>query len=189
MEESNSTISGEVNGEVNNSDLINNSINFISNNNSNAEKSFLESGEDKIDKIAAELGINLPKDFLPFPMRIVILLMLVGGLGILGSVFTDFLSPKQGGIFLQLIRLLTGLAFLTVAYGIHSRERWAAWLYGGIVLIGLITNFLFALVPSLLVIYFYINRNYLKSCYLDYIAVSLYDKTSLFIKNHFYKRV
>lgn len=153
----------------------------------NQEENFIKLGEEKIDKIAGELGINIPKDFLPFPMRIVILLMLVGGLGILGSVFTDFLSPKQGGISVQLLRLLTGIAFLTVAFGIHSRERWAAWLYGGIVFVGLLFNFLFAIVPALLVIYFYINRSYLSACYLDYIAISVYEELKIFLKNWFNK--
>lgn len=123
--------------------------------------------EKKIEEIAVELEVKLPKGKIPLVFRIITLILLVGGLSILGSVFTDFSVPKNGGAILHFYRLITGLVFLIVAYGIDIRKRWSLWLYGTIVFIGLFLNLKFAIIPALLVFYLYTKRKMFERGALD----------------------
>ena len=131
--------------------------------------------EKKLEEVASELEVKLPKGTLPFTLKIITLIMIVGGLSILGSVFTDFVVPKSGGLILHFYRLLTGVAFLVVAYGIYDRQRWSLWLYGIIVFIGLTINFTLALVPAILVIYLYTKRKIFKACFLDTLSDQFFN--------------
>jgi ABC-type transport system involved in multi-copper enzyme maturation permease subunit len=140
--------------------------------------------EEKLEEAAGELEVKLPKGTLPFALKIITLILLVGGLSILGSVFTDFVIPKNGGLILHFYRLLTGVAFLAVAYGIYQRQRWSIWLYGIIVFIGLTINFTLALAPALLVIYLYSKRQIFKPCFLDYLSNRFFKN----IKSIFHKK-
>ncbi|MCF7864957.1 MAG: hypothetical protein K9M11_00425 [Candidatus Pacebacteria bacterium] len=141
-----------------------------------------ETTEKLIENIAEELEVKLPKELLPLPIRIGTLIMIIGGLSILGSVFTDFALPSSSGFGLHLYRMITGVAFLAVAYGLHSRRRWSVWLYGFIVAIGLFINPTLTLIPSLLIVYLYTQRKVLKPSALDKYLGRLSVKVEGFFK-------
>lgn len=135
-----------------------------------------ESTEKKIEALAGELEVKFPKGTLPFAIRIITLVLIIGGLSILGSVFTDFSIPKNGGFTLYVYRLITGIVFVVVAYGMYIRQRWAVWLYGTIVFIGLFLNFSLTIIPALLVIYLYTKRKLFVPCFLDDVSSNFFNK-------------
>ena len=134
------------------------------------------STERAVEKVAEALDIHIPKERVPLPLRILMLLMVIGGLSILGSSITDFTITSDEGLIAYLYRLVTGIGFLSVAYFIYARSRWASWIYGGITFIGLLFNFSKALVPALIVFYLYKRRNYLKPTIADTYANMLIEK-------------
>lgn len=136
------------------------------------KESAIETAEERIEEVAEELQVKLPHGrFLTFPMRVFTLLMMIGGLGILGSSLTDFVLPRDGGVGLYFFRIATGVAFLGVGYGVLERQRWASWLYGAIVFIGLFLNFALSILPAFLVGYLYYKRHSLHPCFMDRLAI------------------
>lgn len=148
-------------------------------------KSSIHEVEVKLEKVAEDLEVKLPKGTLPFAIRIITLIMIIGGLSILGSVFTDFSVPRNGGVIINFYRFITGVLFLVVAYGLEVRQRWSLWLYAIVVFIGLILNFSIALIPALLVIYLYTKRALFKPCFLDIISDKLLNKLKARYKSTF----
>lgn len=140
------------------------------------EETPLQIAEKKIEQVAGQLEVKLPKGSVPFTMRIITLILIIGGLGILGSVFTDFALPKNGGFGLHFYRLITGLAFLAVAYGLYIHQRWSLWLYGAIVLIGLFLNFSLAVIPAVLVIFLITQRKFFTPGVLDKYSEKIFNK-------------
>ncbi len=122
----------------------------------------------EIDKAASALDVNLPKGHFSLPIRLIMLLTLVGGLSIVGSALTDFISPSGRSFSIYLARLVAGVVFLIIAYGIVRRQRWAIWLYAGLVLVGLFISPPFAFVPALIVLYLYTQRKRFHPCVMDH---------------------
>lgn len=122
-----------------------------------------------VEDIAEHLAVKLPKQNLPLPMRIIMLVFVIGGLSILTSIFTDFVA-SDSSLVLYIYRLMTGAAFLLIAYGLYERRRWSVWLYGLLVFVGLIINFFLALAPALLVAYLYTQRHLLAPSFMDRLA-------------------
>ncbi|MBP6857828.1 MAG: hypothetical protein KBC11_01395 [Candidatus Pacebacteria bacterium] len=116
------------------------------------------------------------------------MIFIVGGLSILGSVFTDFSVPKGGGFTLHTYRLITGVVFLGVAYGMYTHQRWSLWLYGIIVFIGFFLNFTLAIAPALLVIYLYTQRKMFTPGILDEISNKFFDKVQTKYNSIFYSK-
>jgi len=125
--------------------------------------------EDAVEKVAEELKIQLPKTNLPTILKLIALFTLIGGLSIVGSVFADIVSPRTG-FGLYILRIFIGIAAIAVAYGIIERKRWAVWFYGFIVLLGLILNPAFALLPLAITVYLYFKRRLFEPSIFDRVA-------------------
>ncbi len=129
---------------------------------------FIEKNEGTVvEEVAEQLHVDLPEVALPLPMKIIALVTLVGGLGILGSSLTGIFVPARGTFQSYILNLVSGVIFLAIAYGLYQKQNWSTWLYGAIVLIGLFINPAFSIVPALIVIYMIMNRRYLYASFLD----------------------
>ncbi|MBI2024620.1 MAG: hypothetical protein HYT03_00820 [Candidatus Harrisonbacteria bacterium] len=113
-----------------------------------------------VEKAAEKLQIPLPTGRGPLILKLIALLNLAGGLGITGSVLADVATTEMVNIVVYLVRLLVGLLAIAVAYGIIQKKLWSPWLYAGVVLIGLFTNPLLAIVPAIVTIYIFTQRDY-----------------------------
>lgn len=123
--------------------------------------------DETVEKIAHDLHADLPEGRLPVLVKIIALLLSIGGLSISASVFTDFVSPREATIFTQIGRLIVGLVMITVAYGIFRRKRWSLWLYGLVIFIGLFVNFRLILIPLATFIYLYVHRKTLTTTLIE----------------------
>lgn len=139
--------------------------------------------EEKAEEAADELKINLPGANLPPVLRFIALLMLAGGLSILGSIFADIVNPAQTNINFYLLRILVGTLVIVTAYGIIRMARWALWIYGFALLIGVLVNPLVVVLPLALLIYLYFHRERFTPSIIDYKLAEFYSK----IKNIFKK--
>ena len=148
----------------------------------NTIKKSIEYTEKRIEAVAEKLDVKLPKIPLPLPIKIITLIIVAGSFSILGGIFTDFIIPNSGSNANHLYRLVIGLIFLLIAYGIYDRRRWALWLYGTIIFIGIFINFILAFIPTLIVIYLYTERKVLRPGYID----KLFDKFFKEIKSKYY---
>lgn len=137
-------------------------------------KESIKDTEKEIEKIAEKLDVKLSNTSLPLPLKIITLIIVAGGLSILGSTLTDFIIPGSGSNILHAYRMLIGLVFLAIAYGLYDRRRWALWLYGIIVFFGIFLNFTLAIVPTLLVIYIYTQRKVLRRGPLDILVGKIF---------------
>ena len=115
--------------------------------------------EEKTEKVAQELQINLPGSGLSLPIRFIALFTLIGGMSIIGSMFADIIDPSKTDIWKYLGRSVVGLFAIAVAYGIITAQRWSIWLYGLIVFIGLLINPAVALLPAVAVGYLIYRRD------------------------------
>ena len=123
--------------------------------------------ESEIEKAAEELHVELPAGNLPLPLKVIALFTLIGGLSIIGSIFSDVVRPGQLSVFAYLLRLGVGVLAVAIAYGIVRRHRWALWLYGLIVAVGLFINPVVASLPLAIAVYLYLHRKYLRPSFLD----------------------
>lgn len=116
--------------------------------------------EQEISEVAEDLQISLPHVNLPWPVKLIALFTLVGGLSITASAFADIFSPVKVNFVFYLLRIFTGLAFIFITYGIIKRRRWSLWLYGLLVVVGFFSNPFLALFPAFIVVYLYTQRRY-----------------------------
>lgn len=137
------------------------------------EESSVEEG---MREIAQDLQINLPKSQLQWPIRLIALFTLIGGLSIAGSSFADVFNPAEVGFLFYLLRLIASFLFIVIAYGLIKRKRWAIWLYGLLVLIGLFVNFAFSVFPALIVFYLYTQRRFFPPSALDRMSAAIFRK-------------
>lgn len=151
-------------------------------------KESIRDNEKKIEKIAEKLDVNLSKTSLPLPVKVITLIIVAGGLSILGSTLTDFIIPNSGSNILHVYRMLIGLVFLAIAYGLYDRRRWALWLYGIIVFFGIFLNFALAIVPTLLVIYLYTQRKALRPGPLDKLVSKFFKDIESKYMLYFHKK-
>lgn len=114
-----------------------------------------------LEKVADELHVNLPEVNLPLGLKLVALLTLVGGLGTLSSMFAGIFDTQDFDLKSYIFRLIGGVIFIAISYGIIKRQNWATWLYGVMVIFSLIINWPLAILPAVIVIYMYFNRKYL----------------------------
>lgn len=120
-----------------------------------------------IEKIAEEVHASLPVTNLPLPIKIIALLLSVGGLSISASVLTDIVNPERVSLGYHFLRLCTGASMIAISYGIIRRMRWGLWLYGLFVLIGIIVNPVFIILPLAILVYLYTKRHLFKKSYMD----------------------
>lgn len=123
--------------------------------------------ESFVERAAEELKISLPQTDLPWVLKIIALFALVGGLSIIGSSFADIFGQEKVGFGRYILRLGSGIAFLLIAYGLVEKRRWAVWLYGFLVVVGLWLNFYLAIFPALIVAYLYFRRRHFRPSLLD----------------------
>ncbi len=124
----------------------------------NQEGEKMQEVEKAAEKISEELHVELPAKGLLFPIRIIALFALLGGLGIIGSGFADILDATKNNVWIYIFRTLVGLLALAAAYGIIEHQRWALWLFGLIVFMGLVINPIITLFPLAALVYLFTKR-------------------------------
>lgn len=134
---------------------MNNSVDNPEEITNQSEESAVSGVDGAIEQVAHDLQLNLPLTNLPLIDKIIALLTLIGGLGILGSTLADIFYPDRIAFYLYTIRLVAGFSFLGISYGLIHRQRWAIWWYSFLVVLALFINPVAALVPGLIVIYLY----------------------------------
>ncbi|MDP3954359.1 MAG: hypothetical protein Q8Q06_02995 [bacterium] len=116
-----------------------------------------DKAEKAVEKIAEEMNVLLPKNGETIGVRIIALLSLVGGLGILGAIITDIFGGEVS-FGIRFARMLSGVSFLVIAYGMIKRRRWAIWFWGLITLVAAFTNPSAAIILVAIFIYLWIRR-------------------------------
>src|SRR5690606_16618272 len=96
--------------------------------------------EEVAEKISEELNVNLPGQYLPLPIRLIAYFTLIGGLSIVGSLFSDIVRPQGENPIFYVMRIAVGVLAILIAYGILEKKRWAIWLYGVLALVALNFN-------------------------------------------------
>ena len=141
----------------------------------------VETIDSKAQEISETLQINLPAKGLLLPIRLIALFTLLGGLSILGSAFADIVDSEKTKVITYIMRLSVGLLAVASAYGLIERERWAFWLYGVIVIIGLLNNPFIAVLPAIALVYLYMHRDLFNPSKLDKLLAQLWSliKTSI----------
>ena len=131
--------------------------------------------ESKLEEIAEELQLIIPKSHKSMGVRVVALLSLVGGVGILSAAITDIFSYKVSFI-IRLASGATGFIFLAIAYGLIKKRRWAIWLWGLVSLVAAFSNPASAIILVAIFVYLWIKREDLRESPLDYWLEKKYEK-------------
>ena len=126
----------------------------------------VEKGEKKLEKVAEELQVILPKTKESLGIRIIALLSLVGGLSLIAGIITDIFSYKTS-FALYVVRFVSGLIFLAIAYGLIKKKRWPIWIMALVVIIGAFTNPAPTIVLLLLFIYLWTRKKELPAGRVD----------------------
>jgi len=129
--------------------------------------------EQAINKAVKDLGVGLPITNAPITLKLIALATLAGGLSIIGSTLVDIVSPSPITGFFYILRLITGIMAITIAYGITEKKRWALWLYGFIVLISLVANPGLAILPGIILTYLFIHRAKFEPSLFDFMLADL----------------
>ena len=124
--------------------------------------------EQKVADATKALNIDIPLGTLPLALRLIALFTLLGGLGMVSSLFVDIGRPS-GSIAppFYILRLVIGTIAVLTAYAMIRRNRGVLWLYGALTLIGLYFNPVSAVIPFLVLMYLYIRREDFKPTALD----------------------
>lgn len=120
-------------------------------------------GKQKVEKVTKTLNISLPFGSMPMPIRIITLLTTVGGLGIMGGVFADIVTPQEILLHFYLLRVITGAGMLVVSYGLVKKKEWSLWVYAGFSILGLLVNPVVAIIPTIITAYLYTHRDFFTS--------------------------
>jgi hypothetical protein len=129
------------------------------NNNSITGKS-----EREVKKVTSVLDIKMPSGNMPFVLRLIIVLTLIGGLSTIGSLLVGIGQPSASvESRLYLFRLIIGIFAIWTAYGLVRRKKWTLWAYCAIAFFGFILNPITALVPGAVVVYLLSIRKQLTS--------------------------
>lgn len=119
-----------------------------------------------VDEVAKDLKIGpetkANERWLPFGIRLVTLLTLLGGLAILGNAFADNYLFRPIDISFYIFRLVMGLLLILIAYGLHRRRLYAIWILGLALIPSFFANPLLAIFPALILAYLYRNRSYFR---------------------------
>lgn len=91
-----------------------------------------------------------------------------GGISILGSVLADIVNPAQTNVSFYLLRILVGGLVVATAYGIIKMARWALWVYGAALFVGLLVNPIVVALPAAVLIYLYVHREKFTPSIFDY---------------------
>ena len=116
--------------------------------------------EKTAEDVSKDLNVILPIKEGPLLIRLIALFTLIGGLSIMGSLFTDIVRHVPTTLPLYALRVSVGVLAIAVSYGIITKKVWTIWLYGLIVLIGFFRNPLLSILPALVLIYLLNKRNY-----------------------------
>ena len=141
-----------------------------------------ENLEKKAERAANDLQINLLGANLPSTLRFIALFMLAGGISIIGSVLADIVNPNQQNIEFYLLRIVVGILAISTAYGIIKLQRWALWIYGGAIVIGIIVNPLVTVLPLAVLIYLIFEREKFSPSILDIKTEKITSKFITFFK-------
>jgi len=128
-----------------------------------------EQKENVIEKEVEELGLKIPKTNEPFIIRVIALVLAVGGFSLLASVFTDIFNSTTTFTG-QISRLFSGAFALFAAYELIKRKFLAVWLIGLFVFFGLLVNPVLTFFLGLILVYLIIQRRNFEPGYLDALA-------------------
>jgi len=120
-----------------------------------------------IEGAAKELNVNLPDPDAPLAIRLVALLTLVGGLSAVGSTFAEMFNREPTDLVSYSLRIFAGGLFIIISYGLFRRERWPMWTLLILVGVAFFLNYISAVVPALLLILLFFEREYLKPSRFD----------------------
>jgi hypothetical protein len=143
--------------------------------------------EQKVQEVADELQVNLPKVNIPITLKLIALFTLIGGLSIIGSLFSDIIRPIDGGYAFYFLRIIFGVISIVIAWAILERRRLAIWLYGIIAFIGFFTNPVIAILPVIVAFYLYLKRDYFTPSIFDYAITYVVESIKILI-NKYYNR-
>jgi len=129
--------------------------------------------EHDVEEVAEELDIHLAHVDLPLPIKIIALFTLVGGLSIIGNAFVNIFALSDVNVLLYLWGLVVGVLAIFIAYGLIKKERWAVWVYGILVLVALIGNFLVAIIPAAIVVYLYTQKHFFRPSVFDAVLLRI----------------
>jgi hypothetical protein len=131
------------------------------------DHNFAPTASEKVDEgvkeVAKELKINLPENNTPLVVRLIGVLLLVGGLSMLGSTFGDLFNSSQPDITTYILRIVGGVAFIVISYGLLKQKQWSIWLFAVVVIVGAFFNYFVAILPALIVVYLFFERDYFKA--------------------------
>lgn len=109
--------------------------------------------------MAETLNINIPVRGLPQPLRLVAAFTLIGGLSIIGGLFVDIGRPEASvSIDFYILRLIIGIIAVTAAYSMIKKNNLAIWIYGFITPTAYYLNPITALIPCLVFIYLFSQK-------------------------------
>lgn len=113
-----------------------------------------------VEKVADELEVGLPNTkSAPFGVRLITLLILLGGIAIVGNVFSDSYSIHGVNFLFYIFRLIIGFLLVSIAYWLNHRKLFAVWLLGLAIIPGLILNPYLSALPLAALVYLYIKRD------------------------------
>ncbi|MEX1063998.1 MAG: hypothetical protein WED06_01515 [Candidatus Paceibacterota bacterium] len=135
-----------------------------------------EEVEKEVEEVAKDLQINLPLGNLPLPIKLIVLFTLIGGLSIVGSAFADIFDSASVSLSFYILRLVAGLLFILIAYGLYRKQRWAIWLNALMVVIGFLINPILSLFPAVIVAYLYFKKDLFRASFVDHSIKRLWDK-------------
>jgi len=130
------------------------------------------------DKINKEFQVNLPGKGLETPIRLIAFFTLVGGLSIIGGLFTDIIKPSNEDYLLYVLRIILGVTAIAISYGIVERRSWSIWLYGFLTFIAIISNPFLSFLPAAVAVHLFLKRRIFYPSLPDFILA----KALLFLK-------
>ena len=126
----------------------------------------LKEEERKIRKAAEELDIKFPEARGPFGINLIALFFLIGGVALVGTVFTDIFGPRLNPLTI-VFRTTVGVASLFIAYGLIKKLRWSLWLYGLLMIVSIFFNPVLAVLYVLVLVYLLTRKDIFKKGKLD----------------------
>jgi hypothetical protein len=126
----------------------------------------------EVEEVAKDLQINLPSKDLPIVLKLIAYFTLIGGLSIIGSLFSDIVRPTESSNT-YFLRIAVGILSIVIGWAILERRRLALWLYGLIVFTGFFTNPIITILPLAVLVYLYIQRAEFTPSIFDNLLVSV----------------
>lgn len=119
-----------------------------------------------IEDVTQELGVSVPKGGAPLFIRLIALILIIGGVSLMASAFTNILN-RNVSFGYQLISVLSGALILAAAYSLVKRMRLALWLLSIFIIIGLFVNAPLVILPAGILAFLIMSRRGLQKGPID----------------------